>query len=68
MLSMGDMSKISKAERGLRWKEALAYELVLSQYRGCRICCMLIHFSYTYLPDLLLVHMLPMPKPGRVEF
>ena len=68
MLSKGDMSKISKAERGLRWKEALAYELVRSQYRGCRTCCMLIHFSYIYLPDLLLVHMLPKPKLGRIEF
>ena len=68
MLSMGDKSKIPKAERNLRWKEALAYELVPSQYRDCRICCMLIHFSYTYSPDLLLVHMLPKPKPGRVEF
>ena len=68
MLFMGDMSKISKAERGLRWKEALACELVRPQYRGCRTCCLLIHFSYIYLPDLLLVHMLPKPKPERVDF
>lgn len=51
MLPMEDMSKISKAERGLRWKDALAYELAWSQYRDCRICCMLIHFSYIYFPE-----------------
>ncbi len=67
MFSMEGRLQCYEAKRSMLWKEAWAYHLACSRLLVSRASSIHTHNSTVCLPTLLLVHMAPSPKIGRLE-
>ena len=67
MFSMESRFQCNEAKRSMLWKEVWAYHLACSRFLVSRASSLHTPNSNVCLPTLLLVHMAPNPKLGRLE-